>query len=39
MADETTHLSLALPDTKAFRLAELAVDEGELEVAETEPSH
>ncbi len=39
MADETTHLSLALPDSKAFRHAELAVDEGELEVAETEPSH
>lgn len=36
MADETTHLSLALPDTDAFRHAELAVDEGELEVAETE---
>jgi acetolactate decarboxylase len=36
MADETTHLSLALPDTRAFRLAELAVDESELEVAETE---
>ena len=36
MADETTHLSLALPDTEAFRHAELTVDEDELEVAETE---
>jgi acetolactate decarboxylase len=36
MADETTHLSLALPDTDAFRLAELAVDQDELERAETE---
>jgi acetolactate decarboxylase len=39
MADETTRLSLALPDTDAFRLAELAVDEDELAVAETDRGH
>jgi acetolactate decarboxylase len=39
MADETTRLSLALPDTDAFRLAELAVDEDELAVAETDRAH
>jgi acetolactate decarboxylase len=38
MADETTRLSLALPDTEGFRHAELAVDEDELEAAETEPA-
>ncbi|HXV33833.1 MAG TPA: acetolactate decarboxylase [Gaiellaceae bacterium] len=36
MADETTRLTLTLPDTAAFRGAELGVDEDELEVAETE---
>ncbi len=36
MADETTRLSLALPDTEEFREAELAVDEAELAAAETE---
>jgi acetolactate decarboxylase len=36
MADETMRLTLALPDTQAFRSAELAVDKDELEVAETE---
>ena len=36
MADETTRLTLALPETEAFRGAQLAVDEDELEVAETE---
>ncbi len=35
MADETTRLSLALPDTEAFRRAALAVDQDELEAAET----
>ena len=39
MADETTRLTLALPETEAFRGAELAVDEDELEVAETERGH
>ena len=35
MADETMRLSLALPDTEAFRRAALAVDEVELEAAES----
>jgi acetolactate decarboxylase len=39
MADETTRLSLALPDTDAFRLAELSVDEVELSLAETGRGH
>ncbi len=39
MADETTRLSLALPDTEAFRHAELAVDEDELAAAETDRGH
>jgi acetolactate decarboxylase len=39
MADETTRLTLTLPDTEAFRLAELAVDEDELAAAETDRGH
>ena len=35
MTDETLRLSLALPDTEAFRRAALAVDQGELEDAES----
>jgi acetolactate decarboxylase len=34
MADETTRLSLALPDTAAFRSAELGFDEHALDAAE-----
>lgn len=34
MADETTRLSLSLPDTEGFRSAELAVDEHDLDAAE-----
>ncbi len=35
MTDETTRLSLALPDTEEFRRAALAVDRDELHAAET----
>ena len=35
MTDETLRLSLSLPDTEAFRRAALAVDQGELEDAES----
>ncbi len=35
MTDETTRLSLALPDTEEFRRAALAVDKDELQTAET----
>ena len=35
MTDETTRLSLALPDTDEFRSAALAVDKDELQTAET----
>jgi acetolactate decarboxylase len=35
MTDETTRLSLALPDSEEFRTAALAVDKDELQTAET----